>query len=108
MNELAIKQITDILNNKYEQWSWNYGYTLPYQYKHNWEYNQDPQSLQFECREGKIIKIEIHLTFLSPSLQRKLEIQLLKKEHQIDVFLGILKEHSLEDHFTNEIIQHSF
>jgi lipoate---protein ligase len=112
LNDIEIKSITKLVEDKYKKIEWNYGYSPDYNYDTEWEGQNGKFSISLSVNKGLIRKADIHGPDRFSLFLKPLSDQLIGLFHEMRSVTERLKNvtfaNEAERQMGNQIIQHLF
>jgi len=106
------ESIIYLMDEKYREPKWNYGYSPDYQYSDSWNWNEDLFTMSLETREAVIHLIKIKGPEKHSSLLKRVEKALAGTLHERNSVMEQLKSikfvSETEGHILSQIIDHLF
>lgn len=84
--------IEDLVAEKFSTWEWNYGYSPKYVFRNLFEANSKKLSIELKVVKGIIETSWFEGDLLNEGQNKKLMLELAKKQHRFDTISGCLKK----------------
>ncbi len=91
LNETDIQKIEILVNEKFKNWDWNFGYSPKYAFQNEVEIEGKKLSVQLNIKKGKIENCSIWGEYFSDELADYLVTQLQNKRHSFNDIRDVLK-----------------
>jgi lipoate-protein ligase A len=78
-----IEQINKLVNDKYKEWEWNYGYSPKYNFEKSQITSEGTIDVQLIVEKGYINELKINSSFLNKEIISKIEITLKGVKHEL-------------------------
>ncbi|NOR74821.1 MAG: lipoate--protein ligase [Draconibacterium sp.] len=92
LNEKDNKEIETLVNEKFKNWEWNFGYSPKYSFKNEVEIEGKNLIIQLNVKKGIIVECKILGDYFSEDLANKISNQLKNKWHFFNTVQKIISE----------------
>ena len=96
-----MKNINELVKNKYETWEWNYGYSPKYNFSNKKKFTGGIVELYLNVESGIVKNIKIYGDFFGKSDIADIEEALKNIKHSENEISAVLAGFNINDYFIN-------
>ena len=91
LNEIDIRTIDKLSEEKFRTWEWNFGYSPKYLFRNEFENNGKKMKIELNVQKGLIVKCIISGDYFSEKEMKKLSSHLINRKHFFEDIEGTLQ-----------------